>query len=125
MAMAWLSFPPQPARSIAARAALKSSEKECKWRMDRWIFCKRTGFCLIRFEIDLMHLVFPDEILVDIVEDPVDKLTALGGAVVLCQIDVFIDGDFGRDGLEIKEFGHSHLHEDHIEGGDTVGVPVL
>src|SRR5579863_2245091 len=110
MAITRSSFPPQPARSKAARAAMKSSEKECRWRMGRWIFCKRTGFCLIRFEIDLMHLVFPHEILVDIVEDPVDKLTALGGAVFLRQIDVFINSDFGRDGLEIQEFGHAHLH---------------
>src|ERR1700722_1882138 len=112
MAMFRLSPPRQPVKKVTARMALQTRESECERRMGKIIFLQTYRFfglwlfkcSLVRLEIDLMHLVFPDEILMDIVEDAVDELPTLGGAVILGQIDIFIDGHFRGDRLEVEKF---------------------
>ena len=61
----------------------------------------------------------------DAVEDTIYKLAALGGAVILCQVNIFINGYFGGDGLKIQEFTNTHAHQDHIQYGNPFGIPVL
>ena len=72
-----------------------------------------------------MHLVFQYQFLVNIIEDPFHKLTTLRGTVILGQINVLVNGHLGRNGFKKKEFANTHLHQDHIQRGNTVGITVL
>src|SRR5579872_4133881 len=88
-----------------------------------WFRQRKTGSA--GFEIDLVHFVLTHKVLVNVVQDSVHELAALRGTVILCQVDVFIDGYLRRNGLEIEEFRHAHLHQDHVESGDPFRIPVL
>src|SRR5579871_4366430 len=88
----------------------------------RWEFFANV---LIRLEIDLMHLILLHQLLMDIVQDAIDKLSALRGAVILGQIDVFVDRHLGWNRFEVQELHYAHLHQDHVQGGDAFWVPVL
>ena len=61
----------------------------------------------------------------NVVENAIDELSRLGRAVFLGQVDVFIQGHFGGDGLEVEQFSQSHFHEDHVQAGDALRVPIL
>src|SRR5258708_23760402 len=76
-------------------------------------------------KIDLMHFVVPDQVLMDVIQDAIDKLAALGSTVIFGQVDVFINGDFRRYRLKLEELSNAHLHQDHIQGADPFRVPVL
>ncbi len=47
-----------------------------------------------------MHLIFRDQILMNIIQNAVYKLTTEGGTVVLSQINVLVDGHFGWYGFK-------------------------
>src|SRR5258708_26993370 len=75
-------------------------------------------------KIDLMHFVVPDQVLMDVIQDAIDKLDALSSTVIFSQVDVFINGHFRRDRLKIWKLWNAHLHQDHIQAGTQHRVPV-
>ena len=50
---------------------------------------------------------------------------ALGGAVVLAELDVLVEGHFEGDGFEGLGFRQGHLHQNLVRRGDTLKLPVL
>lgn len=61
----------------------------------------------------------------DFVEDAVDEVAALVGAVGFGQLDVFVEGHVDGDGREVGELGHGHRDDECVHEGETVDVPVL
>src|SRR6267154_1906519 len=65
-----------------------------------WMIFANLRICL---KINFVHFFFPDQVLMDIIQDAVHELAALRGAVILGEIDIFIDGHLRGNGLEIQE----------------------
>jgi len=72
-----------------------------------------------------MHPVFGNQVFMNIIEYAVYKLATEGCAVFFGKVNIFIDGYFRRNGLEKQELANAHLHENHIQGGNPVRIPVL
>ena len=70
-----------------------------------------------------MQVALLNQLLMDIIQDTVYKLAALLRTVFLGYINVFVNGHFGGNGLEIKKFGNTHFHDDHF-GGWYPGCPM-
>ena len=47
-----------------------------------------------------IYFIFGCQFFVDIIEQAIDKLAALNGAVILGQVNIFINGNLGRDGFK-------------------------
>ena len=61
----------------------------------------------------------------DAVQDAINKSTGVLSAVFFPDINGFIDGDFGRDVLAVKEFVHSDSHDIAIDPRHPAHLPVL
>jgi hypothetical protein len=72
-----------------------------------------------------VQFIVPHKIFVNIVENTVNELAALLGAVFLCQVYIFIDGYLGWNSFKKQELSYAHTHKKHIQHRNTVRVPVL
>lgn len=64
------------------------------------------------------------QVVKDGVEDAVNKLVALLRAEFTSDFDCFIDGDFGRYVVEVKEFANAHTKYDLVDDGKSVEFPM-
>ena len=65
-----------------------------------------------------------DEMASNSVEHTVDVTSALGRAVYLGQIHIFVDGDADGDVGERHHLGQCNLHNHHVHIGQSREVPV-
>lgn len=87
---------------ITATAARRKTEKMIAgvFMLDD-LTIKCSGLCLF-FKVDLLEFAFQLKFLVDAIEDTVDELPALMGAIAFCKVNVFVDGHFRRNGFKIQ-----------------------
>ena len=71
------------------------------------------------------ELVFLLELLCHCIDDAVDVATALGGAVPLCYLNIFVDCDRNRYLWKTEQFGNCYLHDDNIHVSEAIKFPIF
>ena len=60
----------------------------------------------------------------DDIKNAVDELTAFRGTVILCKLNVFVDGYLHRNVGEGNDLRDGHLQDDLVGKGKAVNLPV-
>ena len=71
-----------------------------------------------------MDLICFLQVFQSFVQNSVDKIPALLGAVIFREFDVFVQRNFCRDRREIQKFGQCQFQNKVVDKGDAFNVPV-
>lgn len=68
-------------------------------------------------------MVFHDD--TQFIEHTIHKARAVGGAIIFCDFEVFVDGDFDGDGGAMEELCEGEFDDEQVHHSDPGGVPVV